>query len=122
MEHRCGGRKAVNFPVRVISRPGLLGSGVIRNLSRSGAYLHTDLLLAAPSWVRLEPLYVASPESDVAGGESCVVRSTRDGVGIEWNDAAPPWATPLLCGEWPTAEPAEAEAASDCSFQSAACV
>jgi hypothetical protein len=88
MEHRWGTRVAIDLPVR-ISTEGLTGTGVLRNVSASGAFIETALPLAVLTMVRIH-----IPRDEACGTSHkdawCfVVRQEARGVGVEWCEAAP---------------------------------
>jgi hypothetical protein len=86
MEHRWGNRVAIDLPVR-ISAAGLAGTGILRNLSASGAFIETALPLALLTKVRVQTPRTASRRRTDAWG--FVVRQDAPGVGIEWCEIAP---------------------------------
>lgn len=88
MEHRWGNRVAIDLPVR-ISTAGLAGTGVLRNLSASGAFLETALPLEPLSMVRVQIPRGSLRGSGSAVARGLVVRSDTTGVGIEWCEVAP---------------------------------
>jgi hypothetical protein len=88
MEHRCGNRMAIDLPVR-ISTAGFTGTGVLRNLSSSGAFVETSLPLEPLSMVRVEVPRGGLRGSGGADARGLVVRVDAAGVGIEWCEVAP---------------------------------
>ena len=93
MEHRWGQRVSVNRRIRLACRPYAIGSGWLRDVSTSGAYLETKLRLPllAQVAVELEPL-----ADGVQHLTACVVRSDDKGLGIEWAELAPASIVALL--------------------------
>jgi hypothetical protein len=86
MEHRWGNRISVDQPVRINSA-GLSGTGTLRNLSVSGAFIETSLPLSTLAMVRVS--IPRSPRARArADARGFVVRRERDGIGIEWFDLA----------------------------------
>lgn len=87
MEHRWGARVALDRAVR-ISGSGITGSGILRNLSVSGAFIETPLPLAGLVVVRIrvpDGLNGGTAEQKAAG---FVVRREPGGFGIEWCELA----------------------------------
>lgn len=82
MEHRWGTRIPVKVPVR-ISSASLAGSGTLRDLSVSGAYIETALALDSPAWVRI---HVPRGAQTVMLLSGIVIRKDGGGIGIEWLD------------------------------------
>jgi hypothetical protein len=88
MEHRWGNRIAIDVPVR-LSAAGLAGTGILRNLSASGAFVETALPLAPLTRVRVQIPRGSVPGLGRADAWGFVVRQATPGVGIEWCDVAP---------------------------------
>jgi hypothetical protein len=89
MEHRWGQRIALDRRVRLTARPLAVGVGRLCNLSLSGAWIRTSLVLVPGAQVELsvEP---DGPGSDTLSGvEAFVVRCDGLGIGIEWCALAP---------------------------------
>ena len=87
MEHRWGNRSIVDLPVSICGA-SVAGRGVLRNVSSTGGYIETALPLAALTMVRVQ---IARDTHGLAPADAwgLVVRQDRDGVGVEWCDAAP---------------------------------
>jgi hypothetical protein len=81
MEHRWGRRTALWTSVQLRSESGG-ARGRVRDASASGAFIETSLRVAAGS--RLEV------EFRGAWIAASAVRSDVDGMGLEWNEFAPP--------------------------------
>jgi hypothetical protein len=83
MEHRWGQRMPCKARVRLIAGGSLTGSGRMRDISSSGAFIETVLEL--PVNTRLI-LFVWGNESATHEVEvaASVVRTERGGLGIEW--------------------------------------
>jgi hypothetical protein len=96
MDTRLGERVALHLVINIVaSRPRLVSSGRLMNLSRSGAFIAgCDLQLFSLVQVDLDP-HRASPP-DEPGLSAYVTRVDKDGVGIEWCEFAPPAVTALL--------------------------
>jgi PilZ domain len=90
MEHRWGERARVDVPVRLDAGPHSLVSGIIRNVSLSGAYLETRADLSP--WT---PVFVELPCGLLGRGEppdrirAYVIRRDRTGLALEWSEFAP---------------------------------
>jgi hypothetical protein len=90
MEHRCGYRRTVDVPVVLRTRGGLAGTGVVRDLSASGAGLVTALPLQVHARVHVQfTLQEKGASPRRVSIEAEVVRSTTTGYGMEWADFAP---------------------------------
>jgi hypothetical protein len=88
MEHRWGNRVAIDLPVR-LSAASLAGSGILRNLSASGAFVETALPIAPLTLVRVQIPRGPASGSRRTDAWGFVVRQDVQGVGIEWCDVAP---------------------------------
>lgn len=82
MEHRWGTRIPVNVPVR-ISSASVSGSGTLRDMSVSGAYIETPLALDVAAWVRIDVPRTTRPAMQLDG---IVTRNDGRGLGIEWQE------------------------------------
>jgi hypothetical protein len=89
MEHRWGQRIALDLPVRLKARPLALGVGRVRNLSLSGAWVGTELMLAPGTLVHLSVELSGLAIEAAAAVEACVVRCEGTGIGVEWCELAP---------------------------------
>ena len=88
MEHRWGLRQAVNCPVRIRTRGGLIAPGRVCNVSISGAFVLMPLPVALLSYVEiLIPQRQGRAMSTAIEGQ--VVRRTETGFGLEWCVLAP---------------------------------
>ena len=81
MEHRWGNRVPVRLDVRLVCRPLAIGTGNVRDVSVSGAFIETDLELPILAHVRVQ-----ASDFDIAAH---VVRVDSNGVGVEWCALAP---------------------------------
>ena len=77
MDHRWGQRQATNVAVHVVATSGRTGAARVVNVSLTGAYLETSVLLRLHSLVYLGSKRVAA----------IVVRHDALGVGVEWCEA-----------------------------------
>jgi hypothetical protein len=121
MEHRWGTRIPVNVPVR-ISSAALAGSGTLRDLSVSGAYIETSLPLSASAWVRIQVRRRRQATLQLSG---FIIRHDGRGIGIEWLDIAPLDLAPSLAAvtlgevivdpDWPAASSTQRPHLSACS-------
>lgn len=82
MEHRWGRRIACDAPVGVSAAGVPIGSGTLRNVSMSGAFMETALALPLYAHISLKVLRdEPRVEREISAS---VVRVARDGVGVEW--------------------------------------
>ena len=84
MEHRWGQRVPADVIVRLIGAPGAIGTGRLRNVSATGAFVHTNLDLPPLTPVRVELIAGPPPKGYPCAGRAYVVRQVAAGVGIEW--------------------------------------
>lgn len=109
MEHRWGNRVPLNALVRLAT---VQGEHLARlcNLSLSGAFLETRQPL--PHLTQLTVELTISPEEAArkASIGAHVVRTTADGIGIEWSELAPPPVTLILSRTFDSAESARDDA------------
>jgi PilZ domain len=84
MEHRWGGRKLIDVPVRFMALPATIGTGRIINVSMTGAFLETRAELRPMAMLRLEMIDPGRCGRLTAS----VVRHSELGVGLEWCEAA----------------------------------
>jgi PilZ domain-containing protein len=82
MEHRWGRRRPCRARVCVSAGGGLAGSGRLRNVSLSGAYLETALPLSLYSQIAVAVL--RDDGSRACEFTATVARREPGGVGIEW--------------------------------------
>lgn len=97
MEHRWGERVPLNIPIRLsLARPFAVGSGRLRDLSVSGAWISTDHRVRMLSQIDivLNPGRVMKSDSSVVA--AYVTRQCKNGIGIEWCQFAPPTVAELL--------------------------
>lgn len=87
MEHRWGNRHEVGHPVRIATHSGLIGRGVIRNVSTSGAFVEALLPLKLLTYVRIQFNSTLDGRPTLIEGQ--VVRKDSTGFGLEWRELAP---------------------------------
>jgi hypothetical protein len=85
MEHRWGQRMPCRALVRVSDRTGIEGSGRVRDVSSSGAFIEISPRFAVNARLALVVLGDESAAHPVEIAAS-VVRLERDGIGVEWCD------------------------------------
>jgi hypothetical protein len=107
MEHRWGQRMPTDLPVRLIGTPGAIGTGCIRDVSVTGAFVQTNLRLPLLTRVQIEPL--TPNASDARRLPAYVTRTDVNGIGVEWSDLTPAVVAELLCA---ASEPVPAAAMS----------
>jgi hypothetical protein len=78
MDHRWGRRVSVKCTVELVTPHGPIGTGVIDDVSLSGAFIRTSASIApcTPLWIR-----ISGAADDIRG---FVTRVGVLGVGIEW--------------------------------------
>ena len=83
MEHRWGQRLSCQARVRISAGGGISGTGRVRDVSSSGAFIESPLALPIQTRV---VLWVPGNESSTRAVEiaAVVVRVARDGIGVEW--------------------------------------
>jgi hypothetical protein len=83
MEHRWGQRLSCQARVRISAGDGVSGTGRVRDVSSSGAFIEATLALPIQTHVKL---WVMGNESSTRAVEiaAVVVRGARDGIGVEW--------------------------------------
>jgi len=92
MEHRCGRRFSTDLPVRMIALPAAIGAGHVLNVSSTGAFIQTSLVLPVLTLVYLETPGGLRRERLSERHAAYVVRQCVTGIGVEWFDVAPDWA------------------------------
>jgi hypothetical protein len=96
MEHRWGERVGVDLPVRITAHPFVVRHGRLTNLSVSGASLATDFELRTLSRIQIAIEMPTRARSEAVNIAAYVTRTTKDNIGIEWCQFAPPPVTELL--------------------------
>ena len=84
MDHRWGQRRATDFVVHVIATSGRTAAARMVNVSMTGAYLETSVLLRLNSLIHLAPYL---PDNFTGGSNRVaanVVRHDARGVGLEF--------------------------------------
>jgi hypothetical protein len=83
MEHRWGQRMPCRASVRLSAGAGIGGAGRVRDVSSSGAFIETPVVLPMGTTVTL---LVMGNESAQRAAEitASVVRVEPDGIGVEW--------------------------------------
>jgi hypothetical protein len=96
MEHRWGERIQVDIPVQVSAPPLILGSGRVRNISISGAFIsgQFDLPPLARAFVVFE--FAVAGEHERLPIACFVARVRADGIGVEWRELAPQIVSDLM--------------------------
>jgi hypothetical protein len=90
MEHRWGSRREISHAVRVRTQGGLVASGVLRNISVSGALLSTDAPLPLSGHLEIQLFAKSRVVRPFATAAAHVVRACPEGFGIEWAELSPP--------------------------------
>jgi len=96
MEHRWGQRVTLEVPVRLVFAGRMLGRGVLRDVSISGALIESALELPVFANVVVA---LPSPGETTPGSielHACVVRRAAGGFAVEWRDMASPAIVGLL--------------------------
>lgn len=83
MEHRWGQRKRCPARVYLSAGAGIHGTGRVRDVSSSGAFIETTLHLPMQTRVMLVVRGNKSATREVEIAAS-VARVNRDGIGVEW--------------------------------------
>jgi hypothetical protein len=96
MEHRWGKRSVLDIGIQLHLGSGAVDTARITNASLSGAFVNTTRRL--PAFTRV---VVEVPAASVSRGAprrvpAYVVRTGPDGLGLEWQEFAPPAITSLL--------------------------
>jgi hypothetical protein len=87
MEHRWGERQSTDVTVHVVAASGKTGIARVVNVSVTGAYLETSILLRLFSLVHLLP---STQNHSYMGGNRIAANLVRQddlGVGLEWCEA-----------------------------------
>lgn len=87
IDHRWGRRKVTDAQVRFMALPGTLGVGRITNVSVTGAFMETNVDLPCATILHLESIETPVDAARKRLSAS-VVRSTPQGVGLEWCECA----------------------------------
>jgi len=87
MEHRFDQRVSTQVRVRIGVSPQSVSTGQLRNLSVSGAFVQTSVRPARTGSVRVYFDEQHSRGSMKFELDAYLVRSTPDGLGLEWADS-----------------------------------
>lgn len=96
MEHRWGHRIPAAIKVRLVGRPGAIGSGYLRDVSVSGAFVETALDLPLLTRVEISADLRGRNSSGGRQISGWVVRRDAAGIGVEWCEFAPQAISALL--------------------------
>ena len=83
MEHRWGERFPCRLTIWIDAGPGTGGTGRLRDVSLSGAFLETALELPLLARIKIGVVREGAGDREPAI-EASVARRDRDGVGVEW--------------------------------------
>lgn len=86
----------VDLAVRITVHPFVVRHGRLTNLSVSGASLATDFELRNLSRIQIAIEMPTRARSDALSIAAYVTRTSKDSIGIEWCQFAPPPVTELL--------------------------
>jgi hypothetical protein len=93
MEHRWGKRAPIRMVVQLECEPHgrepLSGSGCVRDVSVSGAFIETNLPVPPLLAIRMTFQYFARGRLTRYSIPGFVMRVEADGIGIEWSELAP---------------------------------
>ncbi|MEO8308788.1 MAG: PilZ domain-containing protein [Pseudomonadota bacterium] len=89
MDHRWGARSPVHLDIRLVCQPGAITAGWLENVSISGTFVRTKLVVPL-----LSPVRVIVVDRLPLGRRSIelpayVIRRDREGMGLEWSNLAP---------------------------------
>ncbi len=96
MEHRWGQRVPATIKVRLRGRPGAIGSGCLRDVSISGAFVETALRLPLLTRVAIDAGSQGRASMGSRKLSGWVVRRNAIGIGVEWCEFAPQAVLTLL--------------------------
>jgi len=96
MEHRWGHRIACGARVRLSAGADVDGTGRLRNVSMSGAFIETAVGLPLFARVAITVLHADRESPREVELLANVARVDDDGVGVEWCETAPREICPLL--------------------------
>jgi hypothetical protein len=96
MEHRWGKRSALDIGIRLHLGSGEADTARIANASLSGAFVSTTRRLPAFTRVVVEIPAASGSRDAPRRVPAYVVRTTPDGLGLEWQEFAPPAIISLL--------------------------
>ena len=84
MEHRWGRRVPADLDVQIFADPASAGWGRLRDISISGGFIETALMIPALSTLCLT--VPATRRTGIRIVYAIVVRGDTDGIGVEWLD------------------------------------
>jgi len=98
VEHRWGRRLDTSVDVSLFGHPCVVGRGRIRNVSMTGAFVQTSLALPPLAQLDIE-LHSRLPLGcETYRIAASVVRTSSDGLGIEWREPVPAGIVSLTLG------------------------
>jgi PilZ domain-containing protein len=89
VEHRWGQRQQIQRRVRLRTRSGVIGHGVVSDVSISGAFIVSPLPTPLLSYVQVQFTTADHGYRFGTAIEGQVVRRTPRGFGLEWCEFAP---------------------------------
>src|SRR5579862_6038153 len=96
MEHRWGERVEVDIPVQVSMPPSIVGSGRIRNISISGAWISGRFELPPLARALVVFDFAIAGQREQLPIACYVARVRADGIGVEWRELAPQIVSDLI--------------------------
>ena len=84
MEHRWGRRIPCSASVLIAAGAGVTGTGRLRDVSTSGAFVETTLDLPLLAQVTIAVLRVGAAAIDGPGTRANIVRRASGGFAVEW--------------------------------------
>ncbi len=96
MEHRWGERVGVDVAVRITAHPFAVRRGRLVNVSVSGASITADFGLRPLSRIEVVVDTLPRARCEAPSIAAYVTRVSKDSIGIEWCEFAPPAITELL--------------------------
>ncbi len=95
MEHRWGRRITVEIPIQMVAQ-GSLRSGLVANLSVTGALIKADYQLRMLTRVQIFFESPTRPQKDALILTAYVAGNYRHGIGVEWSELGKRIASRLL--------------------------
>ena len=96
MEHRWGERVGVDMAVRITAHPFAVRHGRLMNLSVSGASIKADFHLRPLSKIEVVIELPHRSRCEAPTITAYVTRASKESIGIEWCEFAPPVVSELL--------------------------
>ena len=84
MEHRWGRRIPCSASVHICAASGVTGSGRLRDVSTSGAFVESALDLPLFSQVTIAVQHAGGTAVDGPGTRANIVRHASEGFAVEW--------------------------------------